>query len=205
MANMSKTLNEHMYLVVRSLKHNNNKIEYQLQKGDIIKLGRIKFAVKEIAIVEQTLMEVDEGPSKEIKHANIEVVDDEEFFEFEEVESLYNNLPEGQEECSTVDHHESNSCRFCWSSVTEPTNPLITSCKCAGSVRFIHYNCLKQWLEGKKSVKQGDNYTSIFWKSFECEICKKAYPLMIKSNGTNFNLVGYERPPTSYLVLESLN
>lgn len=61
MANMSKTLNEHMYLVVRSLKHNNNKIEYQLQKGDIIKLGRIKFAVKEIAIVEQTLMEVDEG------------------------------------------------------------------------------------------------------------------------------------------------
>ncbi len=30
MSNMSKNLNEHMYLVVRSLKHNNNKIEYQL-------------------------------------------------------------------------------------------------------------------------------------------------------------------------------
>jgi hypothetical protein len=43
-------------------------------------------------------MEVDEGSTKEIKHANVEVVDDEEFFEFEEVESLYNNLAEGQEE-----------------------------------------------------------------------------------------------------------
>lgn len=49
---MPKNLNEHMYLVVRSLKHNNNKIDYHLQKGDIIKLGRIKFAIKEIAIPE---------------------------------------------------------------------------------------------------------------------------------------------------------
>ena len=43
-----------------SLKHNNQKIDYVLQKGDIVKLGRIKFAVKEIAIVE-TGMEIDEG------------------------------------------------------------------------------------------------------------------------------------------------
>jgi hypothetical protein len=49
-----------MYLVVRSLKHENNKIEYVMQRGDIIKLGRIKFAVKEINIVEE-VMEVDEG------------------------------------------------------------------------------------------------------------------------------------------------
>jgi pSer/pThr/pTyr-binding forkhead associated (FHA) protein len=57
---ISKSLNEHMYLVVRSLKHENNKIEYVMQRGDIIKLGRIKFAVKEINIVEE-IMEVDEG------------------------------------------------------------------------------------------------------------------------------------------------
>ena len=46
--------------MVRSLKHENNKIEYVMQRGDIIKLGRIKFAVKEINIVEE-VMEVDEG------------------------------------------------------------------------------------------------------------------------------------------------
>lgn len=84
MGEMSKSLNEHMYLVVRSLKHNNQKIEYTLQKGDIVKLGRIKFAVKEIALVD-TSMDVDEGSTttKVIRHANVESIDDEEFFEFE--------------------------------------------------------------------------------------------------------------------------
>jgi hypothetical protein len=48
-----------MYLVVRSLKRGNQKIEYEIKKGDIIKLGRLKFAVKEIAIVENA-MEIDE-------------------------------------------------------------------------------------------------------------------------------------------------
>lgn len=64
---------------------------------------------------------------------------------------------------------------------------------------------MKNWLDLKKSVKANENFTSIFWKSFECEICKKAYPLMIKSGGNNFTLVDYERPIGSYLVLESLN
>jgi hypothetical protein len=62
-----------------------------------------------------------------------------------------------------------------------------------------------QWLNAKKNMKIGDNYTSYFWKSFECEICKTAYPLMIKSKGRNYHLVDYDRPQTSYLVLESLN
>lgn len=91
LGDISKSLNEHMYLVVRSLKHNNQKIEYTIQKGDIIKLGRIKFAVKEIAIVD-TSMEVDEGINKIIRHGNVESIDDEEFFEFEEVESAFNQF-----------------------------------------------------------------------------------------------------------------
>lgn len=140
-------------------------------------------------------MEVDEGNM--LKHANVESVDDEEFFEFEEVESFYNN--------PAVESDETPQCRFCWSSETAEGNPLISSCKCAGSVGFIHYQCLKLWLESKKTLKSGENYTSIFWKSFECEICKKAYPLMIKSNGANLNLVDYDRPKSNYLVLESLN
>ena len=54
-------------------------------------------------------------------------------------------------------------------------------------------------------MKASSNFTSLYWKSFECEICKKAYPLMVKSEGKIFNLVDYERPEGDYLVLESLN
>jgi hypothetical protein len=146
-------------------------------------------------------MEVDEGNAADPNYQpNVESVEDDEFFEFEEVESTMNEGEEGA-------HPEGDvpSCRFCWSSTTELGNPLISSCKCAGTVRFIHYNCLKNWLDAKKNMKQSENFVSIFWKSFECEICKKAYPLMIKSNDKNFSLVDYDRPKGAYLVLESLN
>lgn len=69
-----------------------------MQRGDIIKLGRIKFAVKEINIVEET-MEIDEGNQAKVqRHANYEAVNDEEFFEFQEVESHYNNNEEGADD-----------------------------------------------------------------------------------------------------------
>jgi hypothetical protein len=41
---------ERMYLVVRSVKQGEKKLDYKLQKHDIIKLGRVKFKVKEIRI-----------------------------------------------------------------------------------------------------------------------------------------------------------
>jgi len=39
-----------MFLVVRSLKEGDKKQDYKLKKYDIIKLGRVKFKVKEIRI-----------------------------------------------------------------------------------------------------------------------------------------------------------
>ena len=38
-----------MFVVVRNLKsqNNSNAIEYELQKGDTVKLGRLKFSVKD--------------------------------------------------------------------------------------------------------------------------------------------------------------
>ena len=39
-----------MFLVVRSLKQDDKKVDYKLKKHDIIKLGRVKFKVKEIGI-----------------------------------------------------------------------------------------------------------------------------------------------------------
>jgi RING-variant domain len=36
-------------------------------------------------------------------------------------------------------------CRFCFEPTLVHTDPLITPCKCTGSVRYIHLQCLKQW------------------------------------------------------------
>lgn len=91
-----------------------------------------------------------------MRHGNVESIDDEEFFEFEEVESHFKEyteqeLAEAQE--GTIPH-----CKFCWMPAMVKEDPLISCCKCAGSVGYIHYNCLKKWLDNKKQVKEGDNY-----------------------------------------------
>lgn len=61
-------------------------------------------------------------------------------------------------------------------------------------------------------MKASPCFSSYYWKSFECEICKKAYPLVLrtkcslsKSGYRTYNLVDYERPDGNFLVLESLN
>lgn len=96
-------------------------------------------------------------------------------------------------------------CRFCWQTNATPENPLLKCCTCSGSVGCIHLLCLRNWLEVKRQAKISTNFISYFWKAFECEICKKAYPLMMKAQQYKFNLVQYEKQTGDFMVLESLN
>lgn len=96
-------------------------------------------------------------------------------------------------------------CRFCWESEASEENPLLGFCKCAGTVGQIHFECLCSWLNIRRQSKTSPNFTTYFWRAFECEICKTAYPLMMKSNGKCFNLVKYDKPEGNYMVLESLS
>jgi hypothetical protein len=40
-------------------------------------------------------------------------------------------------------------CRVCYGDDTTDENPLISPCKCKGSMKYIHYKCLKNWLNSK--------------------------------------------------------
>jgi len=70
-------------------------------------------------------------------------------------------------------------CRFCYlpeQNQDDIKNPLISICKCSGSMKFIHLECLKEWLNMGLSLKITENVCSFYWKSFSCEICKSHYP-----------------------------
>ena len=72
-------------------------------------------------------------------------------------------------DCGVVDSNTENGgaevqCKVCWSAEQTRTNPLLNSCKCDGSVRFIHYECLKFWLKQKMAVKEEPNQVSYIWK-----------------------------------------
>ena len=55
--------NNKMFLVVRSLKVGNEKVDYTLQKGDIMKIGRIKFKVKDFR-TDKTRANEENSPTK---------------------------------------------------------------------------------------------------------------------------------------------
>jgi len=108
-------------------------------------------------------------------------------------------------------HHSQLSCRFCWSSDSTEENPCIVPCKCKGSVGFVHFECLRNWLATKLQRKESENLVSMFWKTFECEICKQAYPYLFKvGNCKVYKLVDIQLPAAvalqggHYLVMESL-
>jgi hypothetical protein len=91
---------------------------------------------------------------------------------------------------------------------------LLNSCQCDGSVRYVHYNCLKHWLSQKMERKEveRDNckVVSFTWRLFECELCKHAYPYTFKAKGRSYRLIDVvdqdlpQDPSASCLLLESL-
>ena len=63
-------------------------------------------------------------------------------------------------------------CRICFcEGGFDGLNPLISPCKCSGSVKYIHLNCLRKWLTTKilsKVSSNNDIYCYVF-KSLKCE------------------------------------
>lgn len=70
-------------------------------------------------------------------------------------------------------------------------------------MRFIHIECLKEWLHSNRAVKVNVHTKSYMWKSLECELCKKQFPDYITVKGKRHYLVNIERPKY-YMVLDGL-
>ena len=66
---------------------------------------------------------------------------------------------------------DKDTCRICFEEAFED-NPLICPCRCLGSVRFIHLDCLRQWLHSKVNTRNTPNTLSYSLKNLQCEICK---------------------------------
>lgn len=67
-------------------------------------------------------------------------------------------------------------CRICLSEDFEPSNPLFSPCKCSGTMKYIHLNCLQEWLNSRKVIKDNPFSKTYYWKNLECELCKTTYP-----------------------------
>jgi len=111
-------------------------------------------------------------------------------------------------EGESVKSEEKLTCRICLAEEEEgfdPENPMISPCKCDGTMKHIHLTCLKEWLVSRRTVKENGLSASYIWKSLDCELCKESFPPSVMSHGKKQRLTEIQRPPGCYMILESTN
>jgi hypothetical protein len=149
----------------------NTNDDYYLCKNDLIKLGRVKYALNEIHIPGR--MDV----------IDIETPTDPKNYDIDALNCNSQPVFDFIFQAKTIDDklNEDYMCKICYGNSNEDDNPLVHICSCAGGIRFAHYFCIKKWMETKLIVKENDKKTvkSYNIKSFNCEICKTPYPCKI--------------------------
>ena len=84
------------------------------------------------------------------------------------------------------------------------TNPLISVCKCAGTMKYIHIECLQQWISSKITTTVTSNSNMKYLKSINCELCRIKLPFSIIANSITHDLLEGHKPQLPYLILEGI-
>lgn len=98
-------------------------------------------------------------------------------------------------------------CRICFCEGSfEGNDPLISPCKCTGSVKYIHLNCFRRWLTSRIITKTSPNnniYCYTF-KTLECEICKTIIPETVEYRGKFISLLDFKDIEPPYIILQTM-
>ena len=106
----------------------------------------------------------------------------------------------------TIENKKGNFCRICYSEEDNNENPLIKPCTCHGSLKYIHLNCLRQWLKTNSYVLCEDKEFSKSFKYKEplCELCKTKFPDFIRHKEKLYEITGFEIYYKNYILFECL-
>ncbi len=181
--------------------------KYILKEGDIFKLGRITLRVKEIKIVNNTFTQ-----NKNIINSKNNFINflNNNNFNNSIIESniLTGRTMTNKEEILQINKKSNKKlCRICYGEEDlENNNPLIQPCQCSGTMKFIHYQCLKKWINTQSFIKIDNNdFCSIFIiKNIECELCKSKFPDLIKYKNKVYEIIEFHSLYEKYIVLETL-
>ena len=100
-------------------------------------------------------------------------------------------------------------CRICYSEedpLDDLNNPFVEPCQCSGSVKYVHINCLKEWIHTKYiiNIEKNENFLFFIIKPLECDICKGIFPDYIKHRNKKYQLIDFEPEFQNYFLMESL-
>jgi hypothetical protein len=178
---------EKMWIVISNRRLN----EYRLSVGDIIRLGRAKLRVKEMSADYQSPQNsVENLPSDKLCFGGLGTL-----------KKHYSRDIPGVVETPEC---EGCACRVCYSEVNTDDDPLISVCKCNGSLKYLHLRCLQTWINVRGTVRQSHTSSTYTWDRLFCELCKTHYPLKLSLKDRVLNLIAPLRPKSKCIVLEEL-
>ena len=193
--------NQNNFIEQNKVKKNykNKNDDYYLLKNDIIKFGRVKFALTDVHLwsgdKRYDLQLPDKASTINRNNLNTENVFDLE----KEVQYL-----------EEVNSEEKILCRICYCEEEDKErNPMVHLCKCKGGINYAHFNCIKLWMRTKLIIIGNRKRTvkTYYINKFNCEICKTPYPFHFKipNHDKIFELIDIKRPDGNYIILESLD
>ena len=169
--------------------------ETEIQEGDIFKLGRVRLKFDKIIYNSNTLRN-NTGINNYNSNKKLNNI-----INKNNISNILNNSITA--DISVYENNENSNiknffiekndgkynCRICYRNDSDLNDPLISPCKCSGSMSYIHYKCLKSCIEAKIQKKKKKNFISYYWKNFNCEICLFPYPKYIKYKNLKYSLV----------------
>ena len=200
--------------------------------GDIIKLGRVRLKIETICfkeVYESSHLHNNLIKNKKLKHGctlnlyknisnnmntNINNSQNESMLIEEEKLEKNKNKKKMKEKIKLNSNFEKSSissqknsssraiCRICYLLNSDLENPLISPCNCSGSMKYIHYKCLKNCIEANLNKKIEESYKYYSWKEYSCEICKKEYPKYIKIKDMLYPLIDLDINYLSYITCD---
>lgn len=166
--------------VWRVIQKPENKSEgHKIDKGDLIKIGKVLLNIKDVGVNNC------EGGSKAVWKY---------FKDSEEIVLQHE------------DNGEDNVCRICLSGKNTEVNPLISPCKCSGTMKKVHLNCLKEWISNKVFSRISKKTARFMRKDLNCELCHHQLPIKLSLNNRKIHL--FDFPFTfsnNFIALKELN
>ena len=220
--------------MLKKSKIEENANKYRLHQGDVLRFGRVIIKVKEIKInknininemITKTDLDFKNNKEKILKiskkktEPNLHILTLSSNRKIKKVKSnfvkdkiLQNNKPNLIDICLSNKELMSKmpkTCRICLSE-EDPfgyyDDPLVQPCKCSGSMKYIHINCLKQWLNTKSCLKIENNHIFSFFliKPVICELCQTKFPDYIQHKGKLYEILDFKSEFEYYVIIESL-
>jgi hypothetical protein len=217
LAEQEKRLENKLWVVVRSVNTDKGIKGFRLNPSDIIRFGKVKFKIKNT----KTLNANNPKSPNLTMIKNLTAIKEE--INNNTTDRRTNNMSTNINNSTTINLsatqdpgitqdttlvqkmvEEPICCRICLGDdCNEPDNPLISPCKCTGTMRYVHLECFKNWIKKQVLIKSSTNLISYYWKKLQCELCQDIINHELTNYEAKLQLVDLPSVEEPHIILES--